>query len=139
MKATVVGCEAAANPHVATTEMPACESAATAKSTATEVTATAKASGVASTKATPVASAAATTTTTMATATATSTSSGEGVSLDCGHAHGDDRENDCYFAQHQTLLLRTHLRPWIFSHTPRQLARSGRVTNGCRERALACL
>jgi hypothetical protein len=137
MKATVVGCEAAANPHVATTEMPACESAATAKSTATEVTATAKASGVASTKATAVASAAATTT--MATATAASTSSGEGISLDCGHAHGDDRENDCYFAQHQTLLLRTHLRPWIFSHTPRQLARSGRVTNGCRERALACL
>jgi hypothetical protein len=136
MKATVVGCEAAANPHVATTEMPACESAATAKSTATEVTATAKASGVASTKATAVASAAATT---MATATAASTSSGEGISLDCGHAHGDDRENDCYFAQHQTLLLRTHLRPWIFSHTPRQLARSGRVTNGCRERALACL
>jgi hypothetical protein len=122
---------------VAITELPACESAAATKSTATEVTAAAKASGVASAKTTAMASAAAATT--MATATAASTSSGEGISLDCGHAHGDDRENDCYFAQHQTLLLRTHLRPWIFSHTPRQLARSGRVTNGCRERALACL
>jgi hypothetical protein len=111
MHATVAGCEAAANTRVATTELPACEPAAATKSTATEVTAAAKAAGVASTKTTAVASAA-----TMTTASAsTSTSTGEGVSLDRGHAHGDDRENDCYFAQHQTLLriLRTHLRPCI--------------------------
>jgi hypothetical protein len=101
--------------------VPACESTATTKSTATEVTATAKAAAMASTKAAPA---------TMTTAAAsTSTSAGEGVGLDRGHARGDDRENDCYFAQHQTLLLRTRLRPWMFSDTPRQPARSGRVTS----------
>jgi hypothetical protein len=82
-----------------------CESTAAAKSTATEVTAATKvtaateAAAVASTKTT-----AATMTTTAATMTATaatSPSSGEGFSLDRGHPHCDDRENDCYFAQHQ--------------------------------------
>jgi hypothetical protein len=84
-----------ATTHVATTELPACKSTATTKSTATEVAAAAKAAGVASTKTAAVASAAATMTTTASTAT------GEGVSLDRGRANGDDRENDCYFAQHK--------------------------------------
>jgi hypothetical protein len=80
--------------HVTATELSAaCESAA-AKSTAakvaaaTEVTAAAEAT-MASTKSATAA---------MATA---ATASGEGVSLDRGHADGDDRENNCYFAQHR--------------------------------------
>jgi hypothetical protein len=97
------------------------------------VTAAAKAAGMASTKAAPMASAA-----TMTTAAA-STSSGKGVSLDRGRCRGDDRKNDCYFAQHQILLLRTHLHPWMYSDTPRQPARSGRVANECGDQALACL
>jgi hypothetical protein len=148
MHAAVAGCEAAANTRVATAELPAGESAAAAKSTttevtaaATEVTAAAKAAAVASTKTT--AAAVASTKTTAATVTAAAsaapTSSGEGVSLNRGHAHGDDRENDCCFAQHQILLLRMHLHPWIFSDTPRQPARPGRVTNECGDRDLACL
>jgi hypothetical protein len=129
MHAAVAGCEAAAATHVATTELAACESAGTAKSTAAEVTAAAKAAGMASTKATAVTAAA-----TMTTAAA-STSSGEGVSLDRGRGRNDNRKNDYYFAQHQTLLLRTHLRPWMFSDTPRQPARSGRVANECGDQA----
>jgi hypothetical protein len=97
MHATAAGREAAANTHVATAELPACESTPAAKSSATEVTAAAKAAAVATAKTTAVASTAAT----MTAATAASPSSGEGVSLDRGHPHGDDRENDCYFAQHQ--------------------------------------
>jgi hypothetical protein len=138
MHAAVAGCEAAANTRVATAELPAGESAAAAKSTttevtaaATEVTAAAKAAAVASTKTTAA--------TVTAAASAAPTSSGEGVSLNRGHAHGDDRENDCCFAQHQILLLRMHLHPWIFSDTPRQPARPGRVTNECGDRDLACL
>jgi hypothetical protein len=151
MHAAVAGCEAAANTRVATAELPAGESAAAAKSTttevtaaATEVTAAAKAAAVTSTKTTAAkAAAVASTKTTAATVTAAAsaapTSSGEGVSLNRGHAHGDDRENDCCFAQHQILLLRMHLHPWIFSDTPRQPARPGRVTNECGDRDLACL
>jgi hypothetical protein len=162
MHAAVAGCEAAANTRVATAELPAGESAAAAKSTttevtaaATEVTAAAKAAAVTSTKTTAAkAAAVASTKTTAATVTSTKTtaatvtaaaaasaptSSGEGVSLNRGHAHGDDRENDCCFAQHQILLLRMHLHPWIFSDTPRQPARPGRVTNECGDRDLACL
>jgi hypothetical protein len=139
-KATVAGCEATATTHVGATELPARESAATTKSAATEVTAAAKAAGMASTKATAMASAATTTTTTMTTpAASASTSPGEGVGLDRGHARGDDCENDCYFAQHQTLLLRTQLHPWMFSDTPRQPARSGRVAMNVGIGALACL
>jgi hypothetical protein len=161
MHAAVAGCEAAANTRVATAELPAGESVAAAKSTttevtaaATEVTAAAKAAAVTSTKTTAAkaaavastkttAAAVASTKTTAATVTAAAsaapTSSGEGVSLNRGHAHGDDRENDCCFAQHQILLLRMHLHPWIFSDTPRQPARPGRVTNECGDRDLACL
>jgi hypothetical protein len=151
MHAAVAGCEAAANTRVATAELPAGESVAAAKSTttevtaaATEVTAAAKAAAVTSTKTTAAkAAAVASTKTTAATVTAAAsaapTSPGEGVSLNRGHAHGDDRENDCCFAQHQILLLRMHLHPWIFSDTPRQPARPGRVTNECGDRDLACL
>jgi hypothetical protein len=148
MHAAVAGCEAAANTRVATAELPAGESVAAAKSTttevtaaATEVTAAAKAAAVASTKTTAATVTSTKTTAATVTATAASapTSSGEGVSLNRGHAHGDDRENDCCFAQHQILLLRMHLHPWIFSDTPRQPARPGRVTNECGDRDLACL
>jgi hypothetical protein len=135
MHATVAGCEAAANTHVATAELPACESTAAAKSSATEVTAAAKAAAVATAKTTAVASTAAT----MTAATAASPSSGEGVSLDRGHPHGDDRENDCYFAQHQNSPYTDALASLDFFRHGAPAARSGRVTNRCRDPAFACL